>query len=173
MSDKLSLIPIGRDGTPLGYSGELTDMAREVVHATVGLYETAGFTEPWIGYFAVQGTTLVGTCAFKSPPSDGRVEIAYGTFSEFEGQGVATSMARKMVAIAVSRAPELVVAAQTLPEPNASHRILEKIGFRHVSTPDHPDDGEVWEWQLQHIPRGSGCESHDQDKDHTQLGAEP
>ena len=142
------LIPIGRDGTPLGYSGELTDMAREVVHATVGLYETVGFTEPWIGYFAVRGTTLVGTCSFKSPPSDGRVEIAYWTFSEFEGQGVATSMARKMVAIAASRAPELVVAAQTLPEPNASHRILEKIGFRHVSTLDHPDDGEVWEWHL-------------------------
>ncbi len=148
MSDQLFLIPIGRDGTPLGYGGELTDMAREVVHATVGNYETAGFTEPWIGYFAVRGSTLVGACGFKSPPSDGRVEIAYGTFSEFEGQGVATSMARKMVAIAVSRAPELVVAAQTLPEPNASHRILEKIGFRHVSTLDHPDDGEVWEWHL-------------------------
>lgn len=148
MSDRLLLIPIGRDGSPLGYSGELTDMAGEVVHATVGLYETVGFTEPWIGYFAVRGTTLVGTCSFKSPPSDGRVEIAYWTFSEFEGQGVATSMARKMVAIAVSRAPELVVAAQTLPEPNASHRILEKIGFRHVSTLDHPDDGEVWEWHL-------------------------
>ena len=148
MSDKLSLIPIGRDGTLLGYSGELTDMAREVVHATVGNYETAGFTEPWIGYFAVRGSTLVGTCSFKSPPSDGRVEIAYCTFPEFEGQGVATTMAREIVALAVSRAPELIVAAQTLPEPNASHRILEKIGFRHVSTLDHPDDGEVWEWHL-------------------------
>ena len=148
MSDKLFLIPIGRDGTPVGYSGELTDVAREVVHATVGLYETAGFTEPWIGYFAVRGSTLVGTCAFKSPPSDGRVEIAYCTFPEFEGQGVATSMARQIVALAESRAPESVVAAQTLPEPNASHRILEKIGFRHVSTLDHPDDGEVWEWHL-------------------------
>ena len=148
MSDKLFLIPIGRDGTPLGYSGELSDMAREVVHATVGLYETAGFTKPWLGYFAVRGSSLVGTCGFKSPPSDGRVEIAYGTFPEFEGQGVATSMAREFVALAVSRAPELVVAAQTLPEPNASHRILEKIGFRHVSTLDHPDDGEVWEWHL-------------------------
>ena len=173
MSDKLLLIPIGRDGTTLGYSGELTDMAREVVHATVGLYATAGFTEPWIGYFAVRGSTLVGTCSFKSPPSNGRVEIAYGTFSDFEGQGVATFMAREIVAIAVSRAPELVVAAQTLPQPNASHRILERIGFRHVSTLDHPDDGEVWEWHLQHIPRVSGCESHDQAPDHTQLGAEP
>ena len=154
MSDKLFLIPIGRDGTPVGYSGELTDVAREVVHATVGLYETAGFTEPWIGYFAVRGSTLVGTCAFKSPPSDGRVEIAYCTFPEFEGQGVATSMARQIVALAESRAPESVVAAQTLPEPNASHRILEKIGFRHVSTLDHPDDGEVWEW---HLVRGDAA----------------
>ncbi len=172
MSDKLSLIPISRNGTPLGYSGKLTDMAREVAHATVGLYETAGFDEPWIGYFTVRGTTLVGTCAFKSPPSDGRVEIAYCTFPKFEGQGVATTMARKMVKLAVSRAPELVVAAQTLPEPNASHHILQKLGFRHVSTLDHPDDGEVWEWQLQDIRRVLGFESHDQGPDHTQLGAE-
>ena len=148
MKDDLFLIPIGRDGTALGYGGELTDVAREVVHSTVALYEKAGFTEPWIGYFAVCGSMLVGTCAFKSPPSDGRVEIAYCTFPEFEGQGVATSMAREIVALAVSRAPESVVAAQTLPGPNASHRILEKIGFRHVSTLDHPDDGEVWEWHL-------------------------
>ncbi len=148
MSDKLLLIPIGRDGTPLGRSGELNDTERDIVHATVEHYERAGFSEPWIGYFAVRGSTLVGACGFKSPPSDGRVEIAYGTFPEFEGQGVATSMARKLVEIAVSQVPELVVAAQTLPERNASHRILEKIGFRHVSTLDHPDDGEVWEWHL-------------------------
>ena len=61
---------------------------------------------------------------------------------------------RPIVALAVSQAPELVVAAQTLPEPNASNRILEKIGFRHVSTLDHPDDGEVWEW---HLVRGDAA----------------
>lgn len=154
MRDKLFLIPMGRDGAPLGYSGKLTDVARDVVRATVRLYETAGFIELWIGYFALRGSTLVGTCSFKSPPSDGRVEIAYYTFPGFEGQGVATAMAHEIVALAVSQAPELVVAAQTLPEPNASHRILEKIGFRHVSTLDHPDDGEVWEW---HLVRGDAA----------------
>ena len=76
------------------------------------------------------------------------MEIAYHTFPEFEGQGVATAMARELVALALSQAPELVVAAQTLPEPNASHRILQKIGFRHVSTLEDPDEGEVWEWHL-------------------------
>jgi RimJ/RimL family protein N-acetyltransferase len=42
----------------------------------------------------------------------------------------------------------VVVAAQTLPEHNASHRILEKLGFWHVDTIDHPEDGTVWEWHL-------------------------
>jgi RimJ/RimL family protein N-acetyltransferase len=46
------------------------------------------------------------------------------------------------------RLPSVVVAAQTLPERNASHRVLEKLGFRHVETIEHPEDGTVWEWQL-------------------------
>ena len=44
--------------------------------------------------------------------------------------------------------PAVLAAAQTLPERNASHRILEKLGFRHITTIDHPEDGTVWEWQL-------------------------
>jgi RimJ/RimL family protein N-acetyltransferase len=44
------------------------------------------------------------------------------------------------------------VAAQTLPERNASHRVLEKLGFEAVETVDHPEDGMVLEWQL--MPSG-------------------
>ncbi len=150
MSDKQFLIPIACDGTLLGFSGELNDTVLEVVHATVALYEKTGFIEPWIGYIAVHGTTLVGTCAFKSPPADGRVEIAYFTFPEFERKGIATFMANKLVAIAMSQDADMVVAAQTLAEPNASHRILEKIGFQHASTLEHVDEGEAWEWHLMH-----------------------
>jgi ribosomal-protein-alanine N-acetyltransferase len=41
-----------------------------------------------------------------------------------------------------------VVTAQTLPERNASHRILGKLAFRHLGIVDHPEDGTVWEWRL-------------------------
>ena len=92
--------------------------------------------------------TPVGTCGFKSPPHDGRVEIAYFTFPEFEGCGFASAMAARLLAIARQHSSPIVVAAQILPERNASHKILEKLGFRHVETIDHPEDGRVWEWQL-------------------------
>lgn len=53
MSTKLSLIPIDRDGIPLGYSGSLAEVTIEVLRATADLYVRAGFKEPWIGYLFV------------------------------------------------------------------------------------------------------------------------
>lgn len=148
MNTKVSLIPIVRDGTPRGYEGALPEMAREVLRATAELYTTVGFEEPWIGYLALADETPVGTCGFKSPPDKERVEIAYFTFPEFQGRGLASAMAAGLVAIARQHTPSVVVAAQTLPERNASHRILEKLGFRYVEAILHPEDGTVWEWQL-------------------------
>lgn len=43
----------------------------------------------------------VGTCGFKSSPDQGRVEIAYFTFPDFEGRGLATAMAGELLAIAI------------------------------------------------------------------------
>ena len=134
MNSKMSLIPIDQDGTPRGYVSSLPEAAGEVRLATAELYRTAGFEEPWIGYLALENETPVGACGFKSPPHKGRVEIAYFTFQEFEGRGLASEMAARLVAIARQHSPSIVVAAQTLPERNASHRILEKLGFRHVET---------------------------------------
>jgi RimJ/RimL family protein N-acetyltransferase len=73
------------------------------------------------------------------------VEIAYYTFAEFEGQGIATAMAAELVEMA-AREGVALVRAQTLPEVNASCRILGKLGFRNIGTVMHPEDGEVWEW---------------------------
>ena len=148
MNTKMSLIPIDRDGTPRGYSGAVPEVAKGVFHATAEHYGRVGFQEPWIGYLALKDETAVGTCGYKGKPQDGRVEIAYFTFPELEGRGYASAMAARLVAMARERDPSVVVAAQTLPERNASHRVLEKVGFRHVDTIDHPEDGEVWEWQF-------------------------
>ena len=148
MSRAVSLVPIDRHGVPRGYDGALPEIMAEVFRATVQLYVSVGFQQPWVGYLALADSTPVGTCAFKSPPRDGRVEIAYSTFPDFEGRGFATAMAAELVALARRCEPTVSIVAQTLPERNASHRILEKLGFSHVGTIEHPEDGMVWEWQL-------------------------
>jgi RimJ/RimL family protein N-acetyltransferase len=117
------------------------------------MYARSGFEEPWIGYLVLSGATLVGTCAFASPPVEGRIEIAYFTFPPFEGRGLATAMASELVRIARQQGPALTIAAQTLVEPNASQRILEKLGFRDVASLHLESEGQVLEWQL---PTSSG-----------------
>lgn len=144
----VTLFPIERDGTPRAYTGPTPGIAREVLTATAELYARVGFEEPWIGYLAAEEDQPVGTCGFKAPPVDGRVEIAYFTFPEFEGRGIASAMAAALVAIARQTSSAVVVTAQTLPERGASHTVLEKLGFRHVDIVEHPEDGTVWEWQL-------------------------
>jgi RimJ/RimL family protein N-acetyltransferase len=120
----------------------------EIVQATRQLYRDVGYEPPWIGYLAVEDGTCVGTCGFKSPPQDNRVEIAYFTFPGHESRGIATQMASELIRRAASQMPAVIVAAQTLPEENASTSILRKLRFRLIGTVEHPEDGPVWEWQL-------------------------
>src|SRR5438105_2667151 len=66
-------------------------------HSLAHLKSFAYETRPRnLGYLVVEGESqqLVGTCSFKAPPADGEIEIAYYTFSGFEGRGIATAMAR-------------------------------------------------------------------------------
>lgn len=144
----LELVPIEQDGTPRGYGGELTEEARDGLEATLSFYRAMGFEKPWISYLGVADEGAVGICSFKSRPIDGRVEIGYFTFPQHEGRGVATAMAGALVAIAASHDPAVLVTAQTLCERNASHRVLEKLGFRAIGTVEHPQDGTVLEWEL-------------------------
>jgi len=123
-------------------------IAADVVGATTQLYRAVGYEPPWIGYLAIENGTCVGTCGFKSPPQSNRVEIAYFTFPGHESSGVATRMASKLIRLALDKTPAVTVAAQTLPEENASTSVLKKLRFRLVGTVEHPEDGLVWEWQL-------------------------
>jgi [ribosomal protein S5]-alanine N-acetyltransferase len=144
---QLILAPIGQHGQ-LPEAITLDDHLHMVVEMTVRHFEKIGFVPPWVGYVAVENSLPVGTCAFKSPPVDGRVEIAYGTMPGFEGRGIATAMARELVRIAQQENESLTIFAQTLPEENASTAILKKLGFRLIGSVEHPEDGTVWEWEL-------------------------
>lgn len=147
--DRIRLIGIEPDGSlELKDVPPLTPIARQVCDSMVPLYRKNGFEPPWTGFLALRGGRWIGTCAFKSPPVENRVEIAYFTFPDFEGQGVATHMAALLVNIASAMDPALEVTARTLPEENASTAVLRKLGFNRLAAVHDPEDGPVWEWGL-------------------------
>ena len=122
-----------------------SELLSELCAATLHLYDPAAPPLPWVGYLVERNGVFVGTCAYKTPPDANGVEIAYYTFPDFEGQGVATAMAAALVEIATGEGIS-PVRAQTLPELNASCRVLTKLGFVNTGAVMHPEDGEVWEW---------------------------
>jgi ribosomal-protein-alanine N-acetyltransferase len=127
---------------------QASELVREVCASVIALYPDGIPPFPWVGYLAEEEGVWVGTCAFKAPPREDGVEIAYFTFPGHEGRGVATRMASRLIEIAQSK--EVPVRAQTLPQENASTRILGKLGFRLAGTAEDPDPevGEVWEWKI-------------------------
>jgi RimJ/RimL family protein N-acetyltransferase len=139
---------IEQDGTVPTFSGVLPDVAQQVLHTTKVFFQFNGYHQPWVGYLAEENSVATGTCGFKSAPADGRVEIAYMTFPPFEGRGVATRMAAELIRLARQSDPQIIVVAQTLPEPNASNHILQKLGFSRLGTVEQPEDGAVWEWEI-------------------------
>jgi RimJ/RimL family protein N-acetyltransferase len=145
---EIRLVAIAQDGSPTEDLGILPDEAVQACAATASLYQSAGFLSPWVGYLGLSGPAVVGTCAFKAAPVAGIVEIAYFTFPGFEGQGIATEMARSLIDTARRTDPQINVIAQTLPEPNASNGLLKKLGFGFSGAVMDPEDGKVWEWRL-------------------------
>ena len=144
----MELIAITENGALAKPVPSTPQVAAEIVGATTQLYRAVGYQPPWVGYLAIEHGTCVGTCGFKSPPQNNRVEIAYFTFPEYESRGVATRMAAELIRLALDKMPAVIITAQTLPEENASTSVLKKLRFRLVGALEHPEDGRVWEWQL-------------------------
>ena len=55
-------------------------------------------------------------------------------------------MARKLIALARAVPVVRSVVAHTLPQRNASTRVLEKAGMQYVGEVEDPEDGRVWRW---------------------------
>lgn len=109
-------------------------------------YPKIGFSLPWVGYFVVRENTIVGSCGFVGQPKNGQVEIAYWTFSEFEGQGVASFACKELVSIAKRADASLTITAKTAPETNASTKILENNGFVFTGIVQDDEIGDAWFW---------------------------
>jgi [ribosomal protein S5]-alanine N-acetyltransferase len=149
----MRLVEISLSGEAAEPIERLPAIAGDIGAAYVALYAAAGYVKPWLGYFALEDSVCIGTCGFKGPPKNSRVEIAYFTFPEYELRGYATRMARMLVEMAHPAEADVVIAAQTLPQEGPSTAILRKLGFVLMGSIDHPEDGEVWEWQLPNNPR--------------------
>ena len=104
---------------------------------------------PWTGYMIHRDHEIVGQCAFKYPPKNGKVEIAYYTYGEYQGEGIATEACRQLVLKALEADPTIKVTARTLPEKNSSTRILEKNNFVMLGEVMDEEDGKVWEWMYE------------------------
>jgi len=130
--------------------GDQIGSLREVGAATAAFLARVGGEARWGSFLAMDpGSRLVvGTCSYKGPPdAEGAVEIAYFTFPVYQGRGYATAMAALLTAQAAAPPPARMVRAHTLPERNASVRILEKLGFAHLGQVVDPEDGPVWRWE--------------------------
>ncbi len=135
-----------REGLGLG---EHAALLQQVAAGTLGFMQATGAAAPWAGYLAIDPVRrlVIGTCAFKGPPdADRAVEVAYFTFPSHEGRGYATAMARALRDRAVAEGTVRTVRAHTLPQRNASVRILEKLGFLPMGEVVDPEDGLVWRW---------------------------
>jgi RimJ/RimL family protein N-acetyltransferase len=126
------------------------ETARAIARQSLDYHERIGASFPWMGYFAIDGATntVVGACGFKGgPDAGGAVEIAYSVFPEFEGRGHATASAHALYELACTSPRVRTVLAHTLPERNASCRVLEKCGFTLEGEVTDPEDGRVWRWR--------------------------
>jgi RimJ/RimL family protein N-acetyltransferase len=105
----------------------------------------------WTHGFALMhlpSQTVIGMGGYKGPPdAAGMVEIAYGIVPSHRNKGYATEAARALVAYAFNTGRVSIVRAHTLPEPNASTRVLAKCGFNRVGEVIDPEDGRVWRWE--------------------------
>ena len=141
------LVRCGEDGSPLSPISVVPEPIAATYTANADLYRRVGFVPPWVSYVAVDDGRAVGGGAFVGAPRENRVEIAYFTLKELEGLGYATRTATELVSIARKANPGIIITAFTLREPNASTKILQRLGLKLFGDAHDPDAGDVWEWR--------------------------
>jgi RimJ/RimL family protein N-acetyltransferase len=92
--------------------------------------------------------TLMGLGGYKGPPDNGVVEIGYGIAPAYRRKGHAFEAAQALITHAFGSADIHTVRAHTLPEVNASNRVLMKCGMSKVAVINDPGDGVLWRWEI-------------------------
>ena len=91
-------------------------VCRETIFMTIEFYKKVGYTPPRICYYVKQNNQLVASAGFKGKPSNGTIEIAYGTFEKYRKQEIGTAICRLLVDLALKTEPAIRITARTLPE---------------------------------------------------------
>jgi ribosomal-protein-alanine N-acetyltransferase len=109
----------------------------------------AGMPPEWWSHLIVDEEiqTVVGFGGYKGPPANGEVEIGYSIAPDHQRRGHATAAAQLFVNRARAAGCTLV-SAHTLPEPNASTRVLQRCGLERTGEFEDADLGTVWRWEL-------------------------
>jgi [ribosomal protein S5]-alanine N-acetyltransferase len=141
------LVQCDERGEPVEDLDVLPPVLKENCQGSAALFAAVGFAPPWVAYITVSDDKPVGGCAFVGAPKDGSVEIAYFTLAEFEGQGFSTEAAARLIEIALRADPAIALTAKTLPEENASTRILRRNGFTFAGETTDDDIGLAWAWK--------------------------
>ena len=148
---RMILLPIDIDVSSNSQFSENPE-CKSILNTYPGYYHKVGYNKPWIGYFAtVDGIGIVGCGGYKGKPRDGRVEIAYGTFKNFEGQGIGKGICRHLVLLSLQTDPSIRITARTIMESNSSTAILKSNGFKCEGVVFDEEDGDVWEWEFQKV----------------------
>jgi RimJ/RimL family protein N-acetyltransferase len=121
---------------------------QQLINSMNEYYALIGFNKPWIGYFAFNNNQVVGTGGFTGQPNNGKVEIVYWTFKEFEGRGVASFICNELIKITKSTNTTIIITAKTAPEHNASTKILQHNGFLFTEIIKDDEIGDAWLWTL-------------------------
>lgn len=109
-------------------------------------YYKFGYNPPWIGYLVIRDDKVVGVGGFTGQPKDGKVEIAYWTFKQYEGQGIASFSCQQLISISKIKDPKIIITAKTAPEHNASTKILKRNQFEFSEVVQDEGIGDAWEW---------------------------
>jgi ribosomal-protein-alanine N-acetyltransferase len=146
----MPLIPRTREEVRATLAVLPAEVRAEMSPVWLALFEASGPKDPWIHGFHVVDAAgeVVGLAAFKGPPVDGMVEIAYATEPQHQGKGYATHAATELVRFASDSGLVRTVRAHTLPTGAASQRVLLKSGFTKVGEVVDPEDGLVWRFEV-------------------------
>ena len=146
----MRLVPRTRDEVRATLAHLPPDVLVQISPLWLALLEKSAPQDAWVhGFHVVNDDGLVvGLAAFKGPPVDGMVEIAYATEPEHQGKGYATHAARALAAYAFESVEVGVVRAHTLPDGVASQRVLLKAGFEKIGEVVDPEDGLVWRFEV-------------------------
>lgn len=113
--------------------------------------ENRKVTLEWGSYMFIhdRDRALIGMGGYYGLPTEaGIVEIGYGIAPSYRCQGYATQAAKWLIKNAFDRAEIQAVCAHTLPNFNASARVLEKCGMTKIADVFDEEHGVVWHWQI-------------------------